>query len=290
MASGVTGTVHELGDVDVDVEIYLRVDPWEHRPRFPGSDTTPTIRRMFDLIGRTALITGAGQNVGAGIARAFAAAGSTVLVNDLRAERADEVAAAIVADGGTAVAVPFDVTDADAVVAAVAGHGPVDVLVNNAGNGGAETMLPKRFTDSVPDDWSGPIDVNLHGVLHCCHAVLPGMVAAGHGRIITISSGAGTHGVGIGFAPYSVGKGGSLSLMRSLALEHGRDGITANSVALGLMDSVRAETAAALVKTIPTGRLGSPDDVAAACCYLASDEASWITGQTIGLNGGTFTS
>jgi NAD(P)-dependent dehydrogenase (short-subunit alcohol dehydrogenase family) len=96
--------------------------------------------------------------------------------------------------------------------------------------------------------------------------------------------------VGIGFAPYSVGKGGALSLVRSLALEHGRDGITANSVALGVMDSVRAETAAALVRTIPVGRLGSPDDVGAACLWLASDEAAWVTGQTIGLNGGAFTS
>jgi NAD(P)-dependent dehydrogenase (short-subunit alcohol dehydrogenase family) len=78
--------------------------------------------------------------------------------------------------------------------------------------------------------------------------------------------------------------------MRSLALEHGRDGITANSVALGIMDSVRAETAAALTKRIPVGRLGSPDDVGAACLWLASDEAGWITGQTIGLNGGAFTS
>ena len=96
--------------------------------------------------------------------------------------------------------------------------------------------------------------------------------------------------MGIGFVPYAVGKGGTLSLMRSLALEHGRDGITANSVALGVMDSVRAETAAALARSIPVGRLGSPDDVGAACLWLASDEASWVTGQTIGLNGGSFTS
>ena len=245
---------------------------------------------MFDLTGRTALITGAGQNVGAGIARALGLAGATVLVNDLRAERADEIVEALGADGVTSRAVPFDVTDRSAIDEAVASLGPVDVLVNNAGNGGAEAMLPKKFADTEPDDWRGPMEVNLDGVLHCCHAVLPGMVERGHGRIITISSAAGTHGVGIGFAPYSVGKGGSLSLMRSLALEHGRDGITANSVALGVMDSVRAETAAALVRSIPIGRLGSPDDVGAACLWLASDEAGWVTGQTIGLNGGAFTS
>jgi len=245
---------------------------------------------VFDLTGRTALVTGAGQNIGAGIAGALAGAGASVLVNDLRAGRADEVVAGIVASGGQATAVPFDVTDRDAVVAAVAAHGPVDVLVANAGNGGAEAMLPKRFTETSADDWQGPMEVNLQGALFCCHAVLPGMVERGHGRLIAISSAAGTHGVGIGFVPYAVGKGGTLSLMRSLALEHGRDGITANSVALGVMDSVRAETAAALARSIPVGRLGSPDDVGAACLWLASDEASWVTGQTIGLNGGSFTS
>ena len=242
---------------------------------------------MFDLTGRTALVTGAGQNIGAGIARALAGAGARVLINDLRADRASEVAAEI---GGEAEALPFDVTDRAAVLAAVEAAGSLDVLVNNAGNGGAEAMLPKRFADTEPAEWAGPVEVNLQGVLFCCHAVLPGMVERGHGRIITISSAAGTHGVGIGFAPYSVGKGGSLSLMRSLALEHGRDGITANSVALGVMDSVREETAAALRKTIPIGRLGSPNDVGAACLWLASDEAAWVTGQTIGLNGGAFTS
>lgn len=245
---------------------------------------------MFDLTGRTALVTGGGQNIGAGIAQMLATAGTRVLVNDLRAERAENIVADIVESGGQATAVPFDVTDRDAVLAAVADFGPVDMLVANAGNGGAEAMLPKRFAETVPEDWRGPMEVNLLGVLYCCHAVLPGMVERGHGRIIAISSAAGTHGVGIGFAPYSVGKGGALSLMRSLALEHGRDGITANSVALGVMDSVRAETAAALVRTIPVGRLGSPDDVGAACLWLASDEAAWVTGQTIGLNGGAFTS
>ena len=173
---------------------------------------------MFDLTGRTALVTGAGQNIGAGIARALAGAGARVLVNDLRADRAGEVAEEI---GGEAEALPFDVTDRAAVLAAVEAAGALDVLVNNAGNGGAEAMLPKRFADTEPAEWAGPMEVNLQGVLFCCHAVLPGMVERSHGRIITISSAAGTHGVGIGFTPYSVGKGGSLSLMRSLALEHG---------------------------------------------------------------------
>ena len=168
---------------------------------------------MFDLTGRTALVTGAGQNVGAGIARALGTAGATVLVNDLRPGRADEIVEALVADGVAAVAVPFDVTDRAAIDAAVAESGPIDVLVNNAGNGGAEAMLPKKFAATDPSDWLGPMEINLHGVLHCCHAVLPGMVERGHGRIITISSAAGTHGVGMGFVPYSGGKGGPHGLL-----------------------------------------------------------------------------
>ncbi|MCS5671183.1 MAG: SDR family oxidoreductase, partial [Acidimicrobiales bacterium] len=119
---------------------------------------------MFDLTGRTALVTGAGQNIGAGIARALGAAGATVLVNDLRSERAEEVVEALVADSHAAVAVAFDVTDRAAIDAAVAEAGPIDVLVNNAGNGGAEAMLPKKFADTDPDDWRGPMEVNLQGV------------------------------------------------------------------------------------------------------------------------------
>ena len=236
-------------------------------------------------------ITGCSTGIGREIACAALEAGNAVVVTARRVESVTDLADEY---GDRAVTVALDVTDKEQIATAVRtatdAFGGIDVLVNNAGNGGAEEMRPRRFTDTGPDDWLGPMEVNLHGVLHCCHAVLPGMVERGHGRIITISSAAGTHGVGMGFVPYSVGKGGSLSLMRSLALEHGRDGITANSVALGIMDSVRAETAAALTKRIPVGRLGSPDDVGAACLWLASDEAGWITGQTIGLNGGAFTS
>ena len=234
---------------------------------------------------KTVMVTGATGLLGAATLRLLMQQGRM----KLRACARDREKVGMFADDPVQTSVG-DITDRDAVLAAVADFGPVDVLVANAGNGGAEDMLPKRFVETVPEDWQGPMEVNLLGVLHCCHAVLPGMVERGHGRIIAISSAAGTQGVGIGFAPYSVGKGGALSLVRSLALEHGRDGITANSVALGVMDSVREETVAAFRKVIPVGRLGTPDDVAAACLWLASDEASWVTGQTIGLNGGAFTS
>jgi NAD(P)-dependent dehydrogenase (short-subunit alcohol dehydrogenase family) len=246
---------------------------------------------MFDLSGKTALVSGAGQNMGTGIAHALAAQGARVLVNDLHPERADAVARDIEAAGGTAAPAPFDVTDLDAVVKTVNDHVPVDILVNNAGNGGADRMRPTPFREMDPTDWNGPIEVNLRGVMNCCHTVINAMVERGWGRIITISSGAGASGVGIGVAPYSAGKGGGLGFMRSFALENANLGVTANSIAVGLMDNAgTSDTTAHLAKSIPVKRLGSPGDVGALCVYLASDEASWMTAQTINLNGGSITS
>ena len=130
---------------------------------------------VFDLTDRIALVTGAGQNIGAGIARALAARGATVHVNDVVAERAQQVAVAIRQDGGRAEATPFDVTDLDAVATAVAGIGPVDVLVANAGNGGVGGLPLAPFRDLSPEDWRRIVDVNLFGVMNCCHAVLDGI-------------------------------------------------------------------------------------------------------------------
>ncbi len=250
-----------------------------------------SVRWMFDLSDKTALVTGAGQNVGAGIAGALAAQGAHVLVNDLLPERAAEVADQLTAAGGSAAPAAFDVTDLDAIQTELANHPPVDILVNNAGNGGAEQMRPKPFREMAPAEWDNPIEVNLRGVLNCVHAVINPMVDAGWGRIITISSGAGSSGVGIGVAPYSAGKGGGLGFMRSLALENAQFGVTANSVALGLMDNTAGgDYTEHLARGIPVKRLGTPADIGAICVYLASDEASWTTGQTINVNGGSITS
>ena len=245
---------------------------------------------MFDLSGRTALVTGAGQNIGAGIARALAAQGAHVVINDRFYERARSVAAEIAAAGGSASPAGFDVTDLDAVQGAVDGIGAVDILVNNAGNAGAARMQPKPFRETEPADWDAPIDVNLFGVMNCCHAVIDAMCERGWGRIITISSGAGTSGVNIGVAAYSAGKGGGLAFTRSLALEVARSGVTANTLAIGLMGRDDHEVTEQLAKAIPVGRTGRPSDVAAACVWLASDEAGWVTAQTIGVNGGSLTS
>ncbi len=241
---------------------------------------------MFDLSGKTAVVTGAGQNVGAGIARLLAAQGATVHVNDIVADRAQGTVDQIAAAGGTAAVASFDVTDYDAVTDAMDAIGVVDIRVNNAGNGGAEGMGLTQFRDSDPAGWMGAINVNLFGVLHCSRAVINGMCDRGFGRVITISSGAGITGLRIGVSPYAAGKGGAIAFMRHLAMENARSGVTANSLALGLMQPENSGPVDALAKQIPVGRTGTPEDVGYGCVFLASDEASWITGQTIHLDGG----
>jgi NAD(P)-dependent dehydrogenase (short-subunit alcohol dehydrogenase family) len=248
---------------------------------------------IFDLNGRNALVTGAGQNVGAGIARMLAAQGAVVAVNDLVAERANETVQQILDAGGKAVAAPFDVTKYDAVTTgirnAVEAIGPIDILVNNAGNGGEAGMALEQFRASDPASWEGPLRVNLYGVLYCTRAVINDMCDRGWGRVITISSGAGTGGVNIGVASYSAGKGGGISFMRSLALEVAQSGVTCNTVALGLMGVQDNEATAKIARTIPVGRMGRPEDIGAACVWLASNEAEWVTAQTIEVNGGSIT-
>jgi NAD(P)-dependent dehydrogenase (short-subunit alcohol dehydrogenase family) len=242
---------------------------------------------MFDLTGRTALVTGSGQHVGAGIARALAAQGATVLVNDLHEDRAAQTIAQITGAGGTARAAIFDVTDYASVTAAVAEQGAIDILVNNAGNGGAIGMAMKQFKDMEPSDWDAPIDVNLYGVLNCTRAVINGMTERGWGRVITISSGAGITGLRIGVSPYAAGKGGAIAFMRHLAAENARAGVTANSIAIGLMQPPQAAALESMAAQVPVGRTGTPEDIGSFCVYLASDEASWMTGQTVHLDGGS---
>jgi len=245
---------------------------------------------MFDLTGRTALVTGSGQHVGAGIARALASQGAAVIVNDIVAERAQQTADAIVAAGGVARIAVFDVTDYAQVVTAIDAAGDVDILVNNAGNGGAVGMAMKQFKDMEPSDWDAPIDVNLYGVLNCTRAVINGMRDRNWGRVITISSGAGITGLRIGVSPYAAGKGGAVAFMRHLAAENARAGVTANSIAIGLMQPPQSNALESMAAQVPVGRTGVPEDVGSCCVYLASDEASWMTGQTLHLDGGsTFT-
>ena len=248
---------------------------------------------MFDLTKRVALVTGAGQGIGGGIARMLARQGAAVAVNDLHVERAEQMAAAIRTTGGTAHGVAFDVTDAAAVAVGVraieAALGPIDVLVNNAGV--PEGMGVAAFRDLDPSQWRQYVDLNLYGVLNCTKAVIDGMCARRFGRVITISSGAGQIGIRLGISLYGAGKGGAIAFMRHLAIEVARDGVTANTLALGLMSNqVDTPETAPLAGAVPVGRLSTPDEVGAAVVYLASTEAGWMTGQTIGLNGGSVTS
>jgi NAD(P)-dependent dehydrogenase (short-subunit alcohol dehydrogenase family) len=250
---------------------------------------------VFDLTGRVALVTGSGQSVGAGIARTLAAQGATVAVNDIVAGRAGDTAGAIEAAGGYAYPIAFDVTNLAEVQANVAeieaAVGPVDILVNNAGNAGAPGMVVSQFREMDPAVWDRFVAVNLYGVLNCSRAVIDGMCERGWGRVITISSGAGVVGMRMGISIYAAAKSGGIGFMRHLAMEVARQGVTANTLALGLMGVQElTELTRDTARQIPVGRLGSPEDVSAACVYLASDEAAWMTGQTINLNGGATTS
>jgi NAD(P)-dependent dehydrogenase (short-subunit alcohol dehydrogenase family) len=247
---------------------------------------------MIDLTGRTALVTGAGRSVGRGIAEVLARAGAFVYVNDLHADRADEVVESITGSGGQGAPTAFDVTDTDAVAAgfdAVTADGrSVEILVNNAGI--AEGTSTTLFSESGPMDWSPTIDLNLFGTMIVINRSLPAMIEAGWGRIIQISSGAGSVGLPIGVSAYGAAKAAAESLIRHVAVENGRHGITANALALGLMANT-AEFASdrlnRMLATVPVGRLGQPEEVGLAAAWLASEGGGFVTGQVIHLNGGT---
>jgi len=250
----------------------------------------------LDLSGRRALITGAGQGVGRGLALTFAAAGAEVLVNDVRAERAEAVVHDVRDAGGAAVPITFDVTNFPAVSEAIAAVGRVDVLVNNAGNAGVDGFTERRpFAETDPSEWEPFLRVNLYGVMNCTRAALPGMVERQWGRIVTIVSDAGRTGDPNG-AAYAASKAGAAGLTRSIALENGRHGITANNIALGTMrtplseplwaDHADSPQAKAVLRNYVIRRPGTPEDVAGLAVLLASEHGTWVTGQTIPVNGG----
>ena len=260
---------------------------------------------MIDLGGQVALVTGAGQNAGRAIARELARhnAGG-VAVNDFVAERAEAVAAEIRETGVPAVAAPFDVCDLAAVRAAVskasAELGPVTVLVNNAGMAGPDQQMSaaKNFWEDDPAEWSKFLGTNLYGVFNCCHAIIPAMVEARRGRIVTIVSDSGRTGEPR-LAVYAAAKAGANGLVRSIAKEVGRYGVTCNAVSLSsLMPDMPAEqldtymqsdNAKKQMSNYIIRRYGRSADVAALVTFLCSDAASWITGQTYPLNGGYVT-
>jgi 2-hydroxycyclohexanecarboxyl-CoA dehydrogenase len=236
--------------------------------------------------GRRALVTGGASGIGAAAAARLAAEGADVVIGDLNESAAAEVAAQI---GGASAR--LDVTDPESARALVAEHGPFAVLVNNAG-----TDEFGFFADTDPGVWERVIAVNLIGVMACTHACMPGMQEAGYGRIVSISSEAGRIG-SKGSVAYSSAKGGVLGFTKALAREGARFGITANAICPGpietplLMGALEfGEIGEKVIETMRSGtqlrRLGTPDEVAAAIAFLASDDASYVTGETLGVSGG----
>jgi 3-oxoacyl-[acyl-carrier protein] reductase len=245
---------------------------------------------MIDLSGRVALVTGASRGIGRAIAGKLAAQGATV-IGAARGSNAAEAMDAIAAAGGKAEAAAVDVSDAGAIERLVSGalerHGRLDVLVNNAGITRDQLMLRMKR-----DDWDAVIATNLTGAFTCTQAVLKGMVKQRYGRIVTISSVVGQSG-NAGQANYAASKAGLIGFSKALAREVASRNITVNVVAPGLIDTdmTRAITDAAQqdwAASIPLGRLGTPDDIAAAVCFLASDAASYITGHVLAVNGGMY--
>ena len=253
---------------------------------------------LLDLEGRVALVTGAGQGVGEATARYLAAYGAKVIVNDYVLDRATAVASAINDDGGAAIAVQGDVSDQGDVERAVAegkaAFGTIDVLVNNAGNAGANptALTGKPFWEKDPAEWEPFMQVNLYGPLHCSRAVIPGMIEANRGRIITVISDAGRQGEP-GLEVYSAAKAGAAGLSRALARSLGRFNITVNNVAIAAtrtpatsLMTDNEEYAKRVLRNYIIRRFGEPSDVAAMITFLASDSSGWITGQTYPVNGG----
>lgn len=241
---------------------------------------------------RSAIVTGGGSGIGRAIGLRLASDGNMVAIFDLDGDAAAATADTIVAAGGKALGVQVDVTDRasiDAGVAEVRSRlGRPTILVNNAG-----LSLDSPFLDITAELWQKSLAVNLTGTFDCCQAVLPDMLEEGWGRIVNISSSS-FHSGSPGLAGYVSAKSGVVGLTKVLALEFGRHGVTVNTIPPGFIDTpmLRRTVEKGFVdldqqtaKT-PVGRIGQPEDIAATCAFLVSEEAGYITGQVIGVNGG----
>jgi 3-oxoacyl-[acyl-carrier protein] reductase len=241
---------------------------------------------MFDLGGKVALVTGASGGIGAAIARALHGQGAAVVLSGTRVAALEALAGEL---GGRAFACAADLREVGAadtlLTAAEAAAGPVGILVNNAGF--TRDTLALRMKD---EDWSSVLDVDLGAPFRLCRAALRGMLRRRAGRIVQISSVVG-HTGNPGQANYAAAKAGLAGMSKALAQEVGSRGITVNLVAPGFVQTAMTDglpdaQRARLIYKIPLGRMGLPEDVAAAVVYLASDEAGWVTGTTVHVNGG----
>jgi len=246
------------------------------------------------LAGRTALVTGAASGIGRATARRLAADGAAVAVLDIDRSGADAVAAELAAAGGKSVAVAADVSDGAAVREAVGrartALGAVHILVNNAG---VCSFFPFETLEEA--EWDRMFAVHVKGAFHCTKAALPDMIAAGWGRVVNVSSVGGLKGAPA-LTHYAAAKAALVGFTRALSTEVGVHGVTVNAIAPGLVDTpllVRSRMPESIVTTqaaqVPVRRIGTPEDIAAACAYLVSPDASYVTGQVLSPNGGGHT-
>ncbi len=246
------------------------------------------------LVGKNAIVTGGASGIGLATCRRLARDGAGIAVWDIDEAGAQKVAAELVAAGGRAVACRVDVSSRaqiDAGLARVRAElGPVQILVNNAG-----ITFFKPFLEVSAEEWNRVMSVNLNSMLHCTQAVLPDMLAAGWGRVINISSSSAQAG-SARMTAYAASKGGVIAFTKSLALELAASGVTVNNIPPGFVDTpmLRASDSslgggiAGVAAASPMKRPGRPEDIASACAFLASEEAGYITGHTLSVNGGRY--
>ena len=241
---------------------------------------------MFDLSGKNALVTGASGGIGGAIAKALHEAGANVALSGTRVEPLETLAAEL---GDRAHVLPCNLSNADAVAElprqAVEALGSLDILVNNAGV--TKDNIFMRMSD---DDWASVLDINLTSTMRLCRGAIRGMMKSRWGRIINISSIVGTTG-NPGQANYAASKAGVVGLTKSIAYEVASRGITVNCVAPGFIttamtDKLNDDQKDSIMGSIPAGRMGSSEEIAAATLFLASEEAAYVTGQTLHINGG----